>query len=61
MTEEMSKSPVGAQSAMRTIFEYVAGEPYAIDELSAKADPERYTWETEQADWALTHEPPAEI
>lgn len=45
MAEEMSKSPVGTQSAMRAIFEYVAGEPYTTDELSAKADPDRYVWE----------------
>ena len=51
MTEEMNKSPVGTQSAMRAIFEYVAGEPYTIDELSAKTDPERYIWENEQAAW----------
>lgn len=31
MTEELNKNPVGTQSAMRMIFEYVAGEPYTID------------------------------
>lgn len=51
MIEEMSKSPAGSQSTMRMIFEYVAGEPYTTDELSAKTDPERYIWENEQADW----------
>lgn len=51
MTKNMNKSPVGTQSAMRTIFEYVAGEPYTADELSAKTDPDRYIWEQEQGAW----------
>lgn len=64
MNDYMNKSPVGTQSAMRMIWEsveIVSGEPYTTDELSAKADPDRYVWENEQADWASTHGLPAEI
>lgn len=45
---------IGSESAMRIIYESVAvlsGEPYTADELSAKADPDRYVWEHEQGDW----------
>lgn len=54
MNDYASKSPVGSQSAMRIIYESVTvlfGEPYTADELSAKADPDRYVWENEQGAW----------